>query len=65
VADICPSSGFPPAGPCRIFPAPCSRASESATSEDFDARAVQSAQATFEAFGRWLLKEAEEATLQP
>jgi hypothetical protein len=44
---------------------PGSPNSTAAASEDFDARVVQSAKDTFDAFGRWLQQEAEEATLQP
>ena len=49
----------------RAFGEAVTRASTAAASEDFDSRAVQSAKDTFDAFGRWLLKETQEATLQP
>jgi len=49
----------------RAFGEALTRASAAVASEEFDARVVQSAKDTFDAFGKWLLKEAEEATLQP
>ncbi|KFE71388.1 bacteriophytochrome heme oxygenase BphO [Hyalangium minutum] len=49
----------------KAFGEAVTRASEAAASEDFDSRAVQSAKDTFDAFGRWLQKEASEATLEP
>jgi heme oxygenase (biliverdin-IX-beta and delta-forming) len=49
----------------RAFGEALIRTACEAASEDFDARVVQAAKDTFDAFGHWLHKEAEEATLQP
>jgi len=49
----------------RAFGEALTRVSSAAASEEFDARVVQAAKDTFDAFGGWLQQEAREATLQP
>lgn len=49
----------------RAFGEALTRASLAADSEIFDARVVQGAKETFEAFERWLQHQAAEAVLQP
>lgn len=49
----------------RAFGQAVTRASAEAASEDFDARVIQGAKDTFDAFERWLRQEAAEFTAYP